>query len=255
MPTEFLTIAHVTELPASTDAFPSWINGDVRAYVAALDERQSQKGKTFWTLTLADHEGGPEVSLTVFARPKFAAGAYIEIRGKGNRRTEYQGRAQIALSKNATIHVIAAPPPAAAAPTAGDTHPDLEESAPAVPPAGAPIKWRPAGPNVGAAVNFATAALLDGVPHAERADLLRSPDFWRSVHEAASDFCRVSHFLESGFLAPNVRERAAPPATPAPPPPPAPAAAPPPTTKKPMPPPGPGGSAFPITDETGAEPF
>ena len=65
------------------------------------------------------------------------------------------------------------------------------------------------GQTVGMAMKEALNILLEGLAHDERIAKIQEPSFWASVMELASDIIRVSHYLESGHIAPSVKNRIA----------------------------------------------
>lgn len=65
----------------------------------------------------------------------------------------------------------------------------------------------PYKPELGARVGMCMNLAVDVV---NNMDISRdTPEFYKAVYEIASDFLRISHQLESGKLAPNVKERKA----------------------------------------------
>lgn len=65
------------------------------------------------------------------------------------------------------------------------------------------------GATVGMAMNQAIALLTRDLTHDEVIMWVREPGSWRALAETASDIIRVSRHLESGHLAPSVKDRAA----------------------------------------------
>jgi hypothetical protein len=214
-----ISIAEVLFLSPGDDNNPTWINGEIKALVASIAPKTSQKGKPFWSVVFADEVSNHmQVETTVFTAPKFSVGDVVMITGSGIRRTQYKDKAQIALSTKAEVHVVgrgvAGQTPSNAAPA-----PMSYANAATPPPlAGAII---PHGASVGMAVKEAIALSLRDGPL-----VVGTPEFWKATFKHASDILRLMHTLEAGRLAPRDG---------------APAAATPPPAAAPRPQPGPGG--------------
>lgn len=65
------------------------------------------------------------------------------------------------------------------------------------------------GQTVGMAMKEALNILLEGLAHDERIAKIQEASFWAAVMELASDIIRVSRYLESGHIAPSVKDRIA----------------------------------------------
>jgi hypothetical protein len=124
-----LSVSEVFELQPGNDQEATWINPGFEAEVRKIvSTKIKSSGKPMHICTLGDPTCGAEVSMTVFTnQPGFQEGDTIEVFGKGLRRTEYNGLAQVSIGKDTEIHVkriasqAAAPrqqarPPAPAAP-------------------------------------------------------------------------------------------------------------------------------------------
>ena len=230
-----MSVAEAVELPAGDAENPSWVEG-CKGLAGPIVQKQSKQGKSFWALSILDAVNpGITIALTMFTAPKFAPGDLIEITGSGLRRTDYNGKAQLALSQSNVISLLQK-----GAVTAANLPQPVVGSLP-------PPKW-PATPSetrqifgatVGSAVKLAVEmASASGLDH-------KSPEFWKEVHGHASQIIRVQLFLEAGNLAPRLGTHdIQPEATPEP-------VAPPPsvTAVASRPQPGPDGSAFPASSE------
>ena len=63
------------------------------------------------------------------------------------------------------------------------------------------------GASVGMAIKMAMDILLDGLTRDEKIARLQEPSFWASVMELSSDILRVARHIESGHLAPSIKDR------------------------------------------------
>jgi hypothetical protein len=195
-----LSIAEVVELPVSREDEPTWVN-EFTGVVRAIQEKKVRtSGKAMWINRIGDTTGSAEITMSLFAPPRFAIGDVIVVEGKGMRRTEYEGNAQVTPSSKSqpNINVIGQ-----------SAHHEEQaqrksESAPAVNGQTFPV----AGQTVGMSMNNALTLLTSKLTHDEMIARIITPTFWHSVHEVASDIIRCSRLLEAGKLAPSVKERA-----------------------------------------------
>lgn len=111
-----LSVAQVLALAPGDDKNASWINPGFTAFVSRLEEKTSQKGKKYYPCTLRAVNGEQTIEASFFAAPAFKEGDVVEFSGKGLRRTEYNGNAQVSTGKETAIRVLPgaprqAPPP------------------------------------------------------------------------------------------------------------------------------------------------
>lgn len=226
-----ISVAEALEIEATEN---SWINGGLRAVVRDIKPSGPGATKKFWRCTLVDEVNDRmTIGLSLFFAPKFSAGATIEITGKGIKRKEFRGDAEIGIGKDTEITTVtgrSSNPPPARQPSAA--HNDSRESPPPPPehehphpedhaqhaPAPAP-RWRPNGQTVGMALKEGLALLTRDMNGNEVRGQLKDPKFWKELHLVSSDLIRVSHWIEQGALAPLLRDRNAPKETPPAPPP------------------------------------
>lgn len=110
-----LTVAEVYEMSPGDAENATWINPGMIATVIKMTRIET--GKLRWPCQLVDPDGtSASLEMTIFAAPKFREGDVIEISGKGFRRTEYNGKAQVAVGKETEIHIIGKAPAAGHAP-------------------------------------------------------------------------------------------------------------------------------------------
>ena len=194
-----LTIAEVYELPAGTKDDTTWIDQGVTAVVRKIEKRAAKTGnRTIYKCTLGDPTGHVAVEMALFAPPRFNEGDVIEITGKGIRRTEYNGTAQIDVGKKVEIHVLGQ-----------SVH--HEEQATREAQSKLALDGEPfpvPGQTVGNAINNAIELRTHTLTNAgEMIAALEQPEFWHGVYTTASDIIRVARLLEKGRLAPAVKER------------------------------------------------
>lgn len=222
MPTERpLSVAEACELPAGDADNPAWVNAGVTGHVASVTERATQKGGKMWVCVLRDTTGSATIEFSMFTAPKFNPGDLIDVTGKGLRRTDYNGKAQLSLGKSCEVHRLGrvVEPEPAPGPGPQVVHRDgVVEPEDCDPNGPAPLH-----PVMGQTVGMAIKEAITLVDPNGFTGLINSPDYWRAVHAAASDIIRVSRLLERGQLAPSARLRAKasgrPPPEPLPPPP------------------------------------
>jgi len=192
-----LSIAEVFELPSGDKDNPSWV-GEFTGVVNRLTPKTSKEGKKYWVCVIGDLTGSAEIEMSVFTAPKFYEGDVIEVTGQGMRRTEYQGKAQVALSqKSQVLKVAASAHHEEQQHRRADSRSALNSAAFTVP-----------GPTVGMAINNAIDVLTKNLDTRDAIiERLCEPGFWMAVHETASDIIRLSRLLEAGKLAPSVKER------------------------------------------------
>jgi hypothetical protein len=191
-----LSVEEAVELPAGDAENPSWVAG-CKGLAGPIVQKQSKQGKAFWNVTILDAVNpGITIALSMFTAPKFASGDLIEITGSGLRRTEYNGKAQLSLSKSNVISLLqkgavasANLPPQAASPASYSPAPASGASS---------EKRQIFGATVGSAVKLAVEmANASGLDHKDAA-------FWKEVHGHASQIIRIQLVLEAGNLAPRL---------------------------------------------------
>lgn len=187
-----LSVAQVAAMTPGDDNNATWINPGVTGTVASISSKKSKSGKQYWACELQDMTGPQVLSFTLWTAPRFSEGAVIDIHGKGLRLGEYNGKPVIQLGRDTEVSVI------------GESahHKEQTERRESGAPA---VNGQPQhvnGQTVGMAVKEALAILK---PDNEE---VGKPDFWKKLHEVASDIIRVSHMLEKGKLALPVRDRA-----------------------------------------------
>lgn len=195
MPTEqMLSVAEAVELQPGDAQNATWINPGMQGVVRKIERKMTKAGKPFFPCVIADTTGSATIEVSFFTAPKFGEGDLIELSGQGLRRTEYNGKPQAAIGQKTEVHVIG-------------KHVHAEEQtqraaagAPAIDGTLQPVQ----GQTVGMAMKEALAIVVFERTGGERG----SPIFWEDVYTVASDIIRVSRLLESGKLAPSVKERA-----------------------------------------------
>lgn len=180
----------------------SWIDDGVMGVVRSITPPRPNAQKKYWKCVLADTVGSAKINLTVFTAPRFSEGDQIEIVGKGIKRKEYNGEAEIGLGKTSEIHVIG-----------HSVHHEEQqaraaEGQPALNGQLQPIH----GQTVGMALKLALDLLTRDVEAAGLHATLNNQDFWKLVHVVSSDIIRVSAMIEHGKLAPSIKDRLNPPA-------------------------------------------
>ena len=202
-----LSVAEVCEIVPGDDQNTSWVNGGCTGSITKIEERATQRGGKMFICTLRDTTGSAELDFSVFSKPAFEVGDLVDILGKGIRRTEYKGRAQIALSKTAKVHrvgraVASEPAPRAPAPsrsTTGTRTPGNVPPAQSFETAGEKFNGQTVGMAIKEAIGLCERSAVTSFHNAE---------FWRQVHVCASDILRVTRLLEHGKLAPSAKARA-----------------------------------------------
>lgn len=242
---QMLTVEEVLELPAGDAQNATWINPGLKAVVREITERLTRENKKFYPVVLGSTTGGALIGCSFFTSPRFNEGDLIEIFGKGLRRTEYQGNAQVSLGKETEVHVIGRGMNAQAAHSEPPRQPAAMRDVLADTTS---IATPVFGATVGMASNQAFELFRFMYTPEEMREMVKTPPFWSALHEVMSDIIRVCRLCEHGKLAPSIRDRINPPAAPAQQPP-ARTAQPPQTSGRADPPPhqpkpiaGPGGS-------------
>ena len=190
-----ISLAQVCEMQSG-----EWINDPFMAVVSKITPRVGKppKNQKFWVCTLSDTTGSAEVEMATFTAPKFKEGDQIEVGGQGNKfENDPQWGKKIKTGMKTEIHVLGV-----------SVHHQEQvdrkaEGKPALSGETFPIM----GVTVGMAINNAMTLLTSRLTHDEMVGRVITPVFWSSVHEVASDIIRLSRLLESGKLAPSVRER------------------------------------------------
>lgn len=196
--TQLLSVSEVYEMHPGGDDNPAWINPGMRAVVRSIAEKKSKAGKPFFPCVLADETGSATVECSLFTRPKFSEGDVIELSGKGLRRGEYNGKAQVSVGRETEVHLVGKSVHHAEQAQAAAT------GAPAVNGQLQPV----AGQAVGCALNQAMEMHRGIYSPEELREMLKRPGFfWDSVYEMASDQLRIARLLERGKLKPSIKER------------------------------------------------
>ena len=205
---QLLTVGEALELPPGTQDKASWINPGFSGLVELVESFNANSGKTFYNVTVVDPDNNSIAIHALFPTPpKFNEGQIVEFSGKGLRRQEYKGKPQFAVSAGTEIHVLGN------APGRQSNPPPAHQQAPAQRPAGSPA---PAGTGaqplvfgatVGMAINQANELMRHIYSPPQLAELMKSTEYCRTLHEWASDIIRVSRMLENGQLAPSVKQR------------------------------------------------
>lgn len=200
-----LSVAQVLELPVSTQEQASWVNGII-GRVAGVDSKQSKAGQPFWNVTLLDISGSSEIDFASFSPPAFRVGDTIEITGTGARRTEYHGKAQLALSKNSNIRILGSNTHQGVAetPAAVKTPPRAQESPEQVAQQEADSKSleayekayvaKPDGMTVGCCLKLA----VDIVIHNAGTGLVDLPSLQHNVEKIAPSLIAAAMRIQSG---------------------------------------------------------
>lgn len=220
-----LSVAEVFELQPGDDDNPTWINPGMIAVVQSVERKMGKNGKPRWPVVFADQTGSATVESAFFSAPKFSEGDVVQLEG-GLRRTEYNGKAQVSIGKNATINVVGK----------SAHHAEQKERAASGAPA---VNGQPQmvlGQTVGMALKESLALVVMAHGGIQDGKPLKDPLFWHDVKQCASNIIRLSRSLEKGHLSPAPWPTAAKPESSGRVDPPKPAA---------KPQPGPEGSAFP----------
>lgn len=232
--TEAITIAAIIEQQPGDRDNPSWINGEFRARVSGVQQRQGNKGP-FFTATLTDEETGISIDATFFGRKIFPyEGALCHFSGGAMKRDEYQGQPKLVSgSTKTTINKLEVA-------RVGKLQLDGGGAPPPAPQGRQGTAFL--GVTVGAALN--NAALDARVLNFDTLNLDDSDAVGKWVWRRASVYLRVAAALEAGNLhgkPTNPPARGTTEAQPESPPPPARA----PAAERSRPAPGPDGQAFP----------
>lgn len=192
MPSEKpLSVAEVFELQPGDENNPTWINPGMQAVVRSITNKPTRFGKPKWDVVFADETGSATVETALFAAPKFSEGMVVVLEG-GMRRTEYNGKAQVALGKSTKINVVGK-----------SVHHEEQQHRAAT---GAPaIDGTPqlvAGQTVGMAMKEALALAVMAHGGVNELAKLKDPLFWADVKQYASNIIRLSRSLEHGKLSP-----------------------------------------------------
>lgn len=191
-------MSNTTLLEISQMQDEAWINGDVHCIVDVQQPKMSKAGKPFYPIKLTDPDdaSAPVISTTVFQDPSRFHGKVCVISGKGNKKTSYNGNAQIAVGKNGFFKIVGDAAPSTPAPVARGAIAPAQNvpSGRVTSPLSAPshIPSRPLstvnGQSVGMAINNANLHLM----HYNIA--LTEESLW----EAAKVFLRISGRFERG---------------------------------------------------------
>lgn len=189
-----LTVAQALELKAGNEENATWINQGVTGVVRNLTPQKMKSGKTYWKVVLADQVGSATLEVSFFNAPRFGEGAIIEMVGSGIRRTEYNGKQQIAISPKTEVHKIGESVHHAEQKTAA------ESGAPALNGEAQHIAGQTVGMALKLAIDILAEAATGPLPYDK-------PTFWFEVHTVSSDIIRVAQLLEKGKMAPAIRDR------------------------------------------------
>jgi hypothetical protein len=98
-----ITLAQVAAM-----ADDAYINDPVHCILQVTAQKTSKAGKPFWpcSLTDANDPSSPVLTTTFFADPSRYSGKLVSIEGKGNKKTSYNGKAQINMGKTAFVKVL-----------------------------------------------------------------------------------------------------------------------------------------------------
>ena len=194
-----LSVAQVCEMQPGTEQDPTWVNPGLVGYVEKIVATKTKKtGQPMNICTLRDQTGSANISLTVFGAVKFSEGDVIEVRGPGLRRTEFNGLAQVSMSKNSTVHIVGK----------SVHHEEQEQRKEAMEPAVNGTKQHVNGQTVGMAMK--ESIVLVRASHPEMVATPHDPAFWAEVHKTASAIIRLSNALEHGNLTPALSSKALP---------------------------------------------
>jgi len=189
---QLLSIAQVFAMAPGDEQNAAWVNPGAIAVVREIKTIKTKAGKEFFPCILADQVGSETVSCSFFTRPKFQEGDVIELSGKGLRRKEYNGKAEIAVGKDTVINIVGK----------SVHHAEQTQAAATGAPAVNGTAQHVAGQTVGMAIKEAiTLASLTTKMGMSR-EILADPLFWHDVKQYASNIIRVSRSLENGKLTP-----------------------------------------------------
>lgn len=184
-----LSIAEAFELTPET-----WINDGVQGVAASIENKKSKAGKPYWRVTLRDETGSAQLGLSMFFAPKFGEGDLIEITGKGIKRGEYNGNAEISIGKDSKINTVGK-----------SVHADEQQQrAATLQPAVNGTRPHIEGQTVGMAMKEAIALLTIGMERDELDAVTADPKFFRRIWEVSSHLVRVSCYLKAGHMAPKL---------------------------------------------------
>ena len=202
-----LTVAQVLELVPGDEQNATWINPGFIAVVREIKSTKTKStGKPMHICTLEDTTNpGIEISMTTFTPSAgFSQGDTIQVEGKGLRRSEYNGLAQVSIGRETEIHILkrAAGGSKAAAPSTA------KQNAPVQPPPNStPVEGQrpmPMGVTVGMAINNAVQILIHNAK--AEGDVGAPIDLSKlraNVEAVAIDLIIASRRLETGQVAPS----------------------------------------------------
>lgn len=185
-----LSLSEVVALPVD-----SWVplNSTVLAHVNKVEPVNKKAGGQFWKASLSDDGGEILATMSLFNAPKFSSGDVIRLGGKGIKRGDYNGKAQLSTGKETTIEVSSGKAKIAAA-----VHGAQAEHA---------NQSMIAGATVGLSIKSALELHSQGMGHEQMKSALASSAWWEGIYHTASDIVRISRLLEAGKLADPVRSR------------------------------------------------
>lgn len=250
---QILSVEQVLEMQPGDE---SWVNGDIRARVIAIENKTGKPpgNKKFWKIELGSDTSGARIFMTVFMAPRFGPGSLIDITGKGIKRSQFNGDDEIKIGNKVEIHLVEAagnrpPPPQQTPPPARTAQDDQRGGAPP------PREHQETLPGTETAANtFPMEGQTVGMVMKEARELVQytlgenlteesldQPEIYALIWRVASALAKISNKLKKGNLAPfpGSASRPAPASAPAPaptPPPAPPPAAPPPRSNPPPPP-------------------
>jgi hypothetical protein len=186
-------MSNTTLLEISQMQDDTWINGDVHCIVDVQQPKMSKAGKPFYPLLLTDPDdaSAPAVSTTAFQDHSKFHGKICVLTGKGNKKTSYNGKAQIGIGKQGYFKIVGDAAPSMPAPLPRGAV--LQQGPrPDAPTAAAPLRHAPTstvnGQSIGMAVKEAHLSILkSGQPLTEDA-----------IVALAGIFLRASSRLERG---------------------------------------------------------
>lgn len=187
-----LSVEEVLELQPGNADNATWINPGMRGVVRSITMKAKKTGGNFWPCMLGSETGAAEIEASYFSAPKFVEGDLIELSGQGLRRTEYQGRPQVALGKATETHVLGK---SAHAPEQAERR---AAGQPAVNGQAQPINGQTVGMAMKEAIALAGMATGDGITRQH----LNDPLFWQDIKTYAGNIIRISRSLEAGKLSP-----------------------------------------------------
>lgn len=196
-----LSVAEVFELQPGDENNPTWINPGMIAVVRSVERVMGKNGKPRWPVVFADQTGSATVEAAFFSAPKFSEGDLVQLEG-GLRRTEYNGKAQVSIGKNATINIVGK----------SVHHEEQKERAQTGQPA---VNGQPQivnGQTVGMAAKEAIALTVMAWGGIDGIAKLKDPLFWADVKTNMSNIIRICRSVEKGHLSPAPWQPPAPPA-------------------------------------------